>query len=244
MRIIVCLCLASLLTLLTACQEVVLENVARDLGLQGIALNQGGALDDATIVRGLKEALAVGTDRAVRVVGQADGYYGNRMIKVLMPEKMRTVADLLGKVGFQRQVDEFELSMNRAAERAAPVAAEYFVGAIREMTFADARQILQGGETAATDFFRGKTAARIHTAFRPTVTKSLDDVGATRAYKNMMATYAALPLAGRTNFDLDQYVTTKAVDGLFLMLGEEERKIRANPAARTTELLRRVFSRQ
>ncbi len=231
------------LAMLTACQEVLLENLAKDLGLGGLPLNQSAVLDDATIVKGLKEALAVGTERAVRLVAQPDGYFGNQLIKLLMPEKIRNVADLLGKVGFQRQVDQFVLSMNRAAEKAAPVAVEYFVGAIREMTFADARQILSGDATAATTYFRSKTAGRIHAAFKPTVVKSLDEVGATRAYKGMMTAYDAIPLTGKTSFDLDEYVTAKAVDGLFAMLAEEEKQIRANPAARTSELLRRVFGR-
>lgn len=232
-------CLLVPLMLLTSCQEVVLENVARDLGLA----MKGEVLDDVTITRGLKEALTLGTERAVKAVAVSDGYFANQLIKVLMPEKMRTVADTLARVGFQRQVDEFVLSMNRAAEKAAPTAVEFFVIAIKEMTITDARQILQGGETAATEYFRGKTAARIHSAFKPSVARSLSDVGATRTYKNMMTTYKAIPFVTPTSFDLDQYVTSRAVDGLFTVLGEEEKRIRANPAARTTELLRRVFGR-
>lgn len=241
MKVITIFALTASLMLLAACQDLMLENVARDFGLSGLTLNQG-ILDDGTIVKGLKEALSVGTERAVGVVSRQNGYFGNQVIKVLMPEKMRNVAELLGKVGFQRQVDEFVLSMNRAAEKAAPVAVEYFVVAIREMTFADARQILKGGDTAATEYFRAKTAARISDAFKPSVAKSLTDVGATRTYKSMMATYRSLPFTSPTSFDLDQYVTAKAVDGLFTMLGEEEKKIRSNPAARTTELLRKVFA--
>jgi hypothetical protein len=237
MKIGLMCCLAASLFLLTSCQDMMLQNMARDFGL---AINQD-VLDDTTIIKGLKEALSIGTERAVKVVSQQNGYFGNQLIKVLMPEKMRNVADMLGKVGFQRQVDDFVLSMNRAAERAAPTAVEFFVGAIKEMTFADARQILNGGNTAATEYFKAKTSAKIHHAFQPLVARSLNDVGTTRIYKNMMATYKSIPFTSPTSFDLDQYVTTKAVDGLFTTLGEEEKKIRANPAARTTELLRRVF---
>ncbi|WP_243374772.1 DUF4197 domain-containing protein [Geotalea sp. SG265] len=237
MRIGLLCCLAAALLLLTSCQDLMLQNLANDFGL---AVNQD-VLDEPTIVKGLKEALSIGTERAVKVVSQQNGYFGNQLIKVLMPEKMRNVADMLAQIGFQRQVDDFVLSMNRAAEKAAPTAVGFFVGAIKEMTFADARQILKGGDTAATEYFKAKTAAKIYNAFNPVVAKSLDDVGATRVYKNMMKTYKTIPFTNPPGFDLDQYVTGKAVDGLFSTLGEEEKKIRANPAARTTELLRRVF---
>lgn len=237
MKLITIGCLLLSTILLSSCQDIMLGNVAKDFGLN---LRQD-VLDDSTIINGLKEALSIGTQRAVTVVSQQNGYFGNQLIKVMMPEKMRNVADLLGKVGFQRQVDDFVLSMNRAAEKAAPTAVEFFVGALKEMTFADARQILKGGDTAATEYFKAKTASRIHSAFKPSVAKSLDDVGATRVYKNMMITYKSIPFSTATSLDLDQYVTTRAVDGLFVTLGQEEKKIRANPAARTTELLRRVF---
>lgn len=200
--------------------------------------------DAATIARGLKEALATGTERAVKEVSRPDGYFGNQMIKILLPDKMRKAADMLRKVGYQQQVDGFVLSMNRAAENAAPKAAGFFGDAIRQMTLEDARGILKGGDTAATRFFEGKTRARLYEAFKPTVASSMDQVGTARAYKNMLGSYQALPLAslaGTPVLDLDDYVTNKALDGLFLMVAEEEKKIRTNPVARTTDLLRKVF---
>ena len=226
--------------LLSACQTGFLENMSKDFGLP-VRVN---TLDNATIVKGLKEALSIGTDRAVRSVAVQDGYYGNQAIRILMPEKVKNVADLLSKVGFQRQVDEFVVSMNRAAEKAAPKAATYFVAALKEMTFEDARKILyDGGNTAATEYFRQKTGEKIHNAFKPVIAASMNQVGTTRAYKDMMAKYTALPFTTANGFDLDRYVTTKAVDGLFSMLGEEEKRIRTEPAARATELLRKVFGR-
>jgi len=218
------------------------DDLTKGLGLSG---SPGTSLDDATIVKGLKEALATGTTRAVTAVGQRDGYFNNALIKILMPEKIRTVADLLGRFGFQAQVDDFVLSMNRAAEKAAPKATEHFVAALREMTFDDARQILQGGDTAATDYFRRTTGERIYAAFRPVVASSMQEVGVARSYNRMMDQVKSIPFAGTGagGFDLDHYVTTKAVDGLFTMLGEEEKKIRTDPAARGTELLRKVFGR-
>lgn len=216
------------------------DDVTKELGF---AKTSGSNLDDSTIIRGLKEALSTGTARAVKLVSQRDGYFGNEMIKILMPEKIRTVADLLSRFGFQSQVDDFVLSMNRAAEKAAPKAAEHFVSALRDMTFDDARNILQGGDTAATEYFKRKTGDRIFSAFKPVVTSSMRDVGVTRHYTQMMDKLESLPFAGTTasSFDLDDYVTTKAVDGLFRMLGEEEKKIRTDPAARGTELLKKVF---
>jgi len=216
------------------------DDMTKGLGLSGTA---GSNLDNGTIVKGLKEALSTGTVRAVKSVSQRNGYFGNDMIKILLPEKIRTVADLLGRFGFQAQVDNFVLSMNRAAEKAAPKATEYFVSALKEMTFDDARKILQGGDTSATEYFKEKTGDKIYSAFKPVVTSSMQDVGVARSYKQMMDKVESVPFAGATavSFDLDNYVTTKAVDGLFIMLGEEEKKIRTDPAARGTELLKKVF---
>jgi hypothetical protein len=205
---------------------------------------QGSSLDDTTIVKGLKEALATGTERAVTAVAKPDGYFGNQLIKILLPDKVQRAADVLGTLGYQQQVDELVLSMNRAAEKAAPRAAGFFGDAIRQMTVEDARGILSGGDTAATTFFENKTRSRLFEAFKPTVATSMNQVGTVRAYKEMIGTYADLPLAsmaGLPSLDLDTYVTNKALDGLFLMVGAEEKKIRTNPAAQTSELLKKVF---
>jgi hypothetical protein len=197
--------------------------------------------DDSQIVAGLKEALTIGTDNAVSLVSATDGYFANQAIKILMPEKIKKVADVLGKVGYQKQVDEFVLSMNRAAEQAAPKAKSIFVAAIREMTFEDAKKILNGGDTAATEFFKAKTGERLYESFKPIVSSSMDEVGATRSYKEMMGKYTSLPFASAESVDLDHYVTNKSMDGLFYMVGQEEKKIRTNPAARVTDLLKTVF---
>lgn len=204
----------------------------------------GSNLDDSTIAKGLKEALATGTSRAVKAVSQRDGYFSNDMIKILLPEKVRTAGDLLGTFGFQQEVDDFVLSMNRAAEKAAPKATDHFVSALKAMTFDDARKILQGDATSATQYFRQKTGERIYADFKPVVIANMKDVGVARNYSQMKEKFEAIPFAGAIGtFDLDHYVTTKAVDGLFSMLGEEEKKIRTDPAARGTELLKKVFGR-
>jgi hypothetical protein len=196
------------------------------------------------IVKGLKEALATGTEKAVAAVSRPDGYFRNQLIKILLPRKIQQVADVAAQVGFQQQVDTFVLSMNRAAEKAAPQAARYFGNAIRQMTVEDARQILNGGDTAATTFFEKKTRTQLFEAFKPSVSAAMNQVGTARAYKELVGKYEATPLAafsGKPSLDLDEYVTNKALDGLFLMVAEEEKKIRKDPAARTTDLLRKVF---
>lgn len=199
------------------------------------------SLDDSTIISGLKEALTISTDNAVGSVSKADGYFRNEIIKILMPPKIRNVADVLKKFGFQRQVDDFVLSMNRAAEKAAPQAASIFIDSIKEMTFDDARKILDGGDTAATDYFKEKTSEDIYIAFKPIASSAMNDVGVTRSYKEMMGTYTSLPFTSAEALDLDHYATNEAIEGLFYMLAEEEKKIRTDPAARVTELLKMVF---
>ncbi len=215
-------------------------------GLGGAA--KGGAragsnVDDNTAASGLKEALAVGTENAVKNVSRTDGYFGNQAIKILLPENIRKVADVLKKVGYQKQVDDFVLSMNRAAEKAAPKAAAIFGDAIREMTFEDARGILGGGDTAATDFFKRKTQNRLYESFKPVVSSSMNEVGVTKSYKEMMGKYESVPFASKESVDIDHYVTTRALDGLFFMVGQEEKKIRTDPMARTTDLLKTVFGK-
>lgn len=211
--------------------------------LKTLGSSSRGSPDESTIISGLKEALSIGTDNAVKNVSQVDGYFGNQIIKILMPEKIQKVADILKKIGYQKQVDDFVLSMNRAAEKAAPQAASIFVGAIKEMTFEDARKILNGGDTAATEFFKSKTHDKIYSSFKPIISSSMDEVGVTHSYKEMMGKYESLPFMSSESVDLDHYVTTKAMDGLFYMVGQEEKKIRTNPAARVTDLLKRVFGK-
>ena len=233
---------AILICLATASDAGMMDDIGNLLKGGKVPGISGTVADDAQVVSGLKEALSIGTANAVADTSKVDGYFANQAIRILMPEKVRKVADVLGRVGYQKEVDDFVLSMNRAAEAAAPRAKAYFVDAIREMTFEDARKILGGGDTAATEYFRGKTQKKLYDEFRPAVSASMDNVGVTRSYKEMVGKYSALPLAGKTeSVDLDHYVTTKALDGLFYMLGEEEKKIRTDPAARVTDLLKTVF---
>jgi hypothetical protein len=211
--------------------------------LKGIGVGGQKGLSDAKIGEGLKEALKVGTENTVTLTGKTDGYFLNQAIKILMPEKLRTLEKGLRTVGYGPQVDEFVLSMNRAAEKAAPFAKEIFWNAIGEMTFQDVRKIFSGHETAATEYFKGKTSDQLVTVFKPIVDKAMNDVGVTRQYKDLVGRYETIPFVKKETFDIDHYVVTKALDGLFRVLGEEERKIRTNPAARVTDLLKEVFGR-
>jgi len=202
----------------------------------------GGSLSNATIADGLKETLHVGTSNAVRSTGRLDGYFGNEAIRILLPERFQTVERGLRLVGYGHKVDEFVLSMNRAAEQAAPFAADIFWDAIRTMSFADAHGILKGGDTAATDYFRRETSEELVAAFQPIVRESMDSVGVTRQYRELSESLAVIPFGSDNSaFNLEEYVVDKALDGLFHVLAEEETKIRRDPAARVTELLRNVF---
>jgi len=210
-------------------------------GLGGIG--QQGGLSDAKIGSGLKEALQVGTENTVNLTGKTDGYLMNQAIKILMPEKLRTLEKGLRTVGYGPQIDEFVLSMNRAAEQAAPHAKQIFWDAIGEMTFEDARKILAGNDTAATQYFKNKTTGKLTAAFQPVVEKSMNEVGVTRQYNELVGRYQSIPFVKSETFDINHYVVTRALDGLFYVLGEEERKIRTNPAARVTDLLKEVFGK-
>ena len=206
------------------------DEIARRLGL-------GAGLSDSKINAGLKQALQIGAENSVKLVGRPNGYFGNAAIKILMPSNLRSLEKGLRLVGYGPKVDDFVLSMNRAAEAAAPAARKIFVEAITSMSFDDARRILSGGDTAATDYFKGKTTPQLTAAFRPAKN------GVTRQYNALVEQYKAIPFANNQDLDISSYVVTKALGGLFYELGEEERKIRKDPAAQTTSLLREVFGR-
>ncbi len=211
--------------------------------LKGLGIGRQSGLSEAKIGSGLKEALKVGTENTVKLTGRVDGYFMNEAIKIPMPEKLQTLEKGLRLVGYGPQVDELVLSMNRAAERAAPQAKQIFWDAIGEMTFDDARKILNGSETAATEYFKSKTTDKLTAAFRPVVDRTMNEVGVTRQYKALVAQYQTIPFVKSETVDIDQYVVTKSLDGLFHVLSEEERKIRTNPAARVTDLLKEVFAK-
>jgi hypothetical protein len=214
-----------------------LKDAARKLG------GEKGLSEDE-IVNGLKQALEIGTGNAVQTVSQTNGYFNNPRIRIPLPENVRNVEKILRATGVGSQVDKFELSMNRAAERAAPEAKAIFWDAIRQMSIADARQILDGADDAATQYFQDKTASRLQKTFKPITRQAMSEVGVTRYYQSIDDKVKTIPYADQMRFDLDQYVTDKALSGLYFMLAEEEKKIRQDPAARVTELLKKVFANQ
>jgi hypothetical protein len=198
-------------------------------------------LDTETAGSGLKEALSLGTTRAVDILGALDGFLKNDEVRIGVPEKLQTVEKALRVLGQDALVDEFKTSMNRAAEAAVPVAKEVFLDAVKQMTFEDALGILRGGEHSATEYLDAKSRPRLKELFRPMVEEKLDAVGATAAFDRFVGQYASLPFREKPLFDLPDYVTDKALDGLFLMVAKEEENIRKNVVARTTDLLKEVF---
>lgn len=210
--------------------------------LQALGMGAEETLDQNTVASGLKEALKVSATQAVRQVSASDGYLGNALIKITVPSKLQKGAGVLRKAGFGSTVDEFERTMNRAAEKAAPQAKDIFLEAIKGLSFADAIKILKGGETAATDYLRDQSSEKLYGLFKPVVSRCTEDVGVTRAYKEMTGKYAALvPFLNQKDLDLDHYVTSKGLEGLFTIVAQEERKIRVDPSGRATDLLKKVF---
>lgn len=200
-------------------------------------------LEYSTIVSGLKEALDISARNAIDNVSKPGGYLTNQLIHIAMPPQLQQVSGLMHKFGLGGQADAFEQSMNQAAEKAAPAATQIIADAIKNMSIEDANSILRGSDNAATEYFKAQTTGQLTSLFRPTIDASLNQVGTTKYYNTLTEKVAALPLVGENiNLDLPDYVTEQALNGLFTMIATEEKKIRENPAARTTQLLKRVFS--
>ena len=207
-----------------------------------------GALSNDQMVSGLKEALGNGLQHAVAQLGHDGGFLNNLNVKIPMPEKLQTVEKTLRSLGQGKLADEFVTTINRAAEQAVPEAASVFGDAVKQMSITDAKTILTGTNNAATQFFRRTTQTNLYARFHPIVQKATAQTGATASYKNMLGKASATSLGGalggflgQDTLDLDSYVTSKALDGLFKMVADEEKKIRENPAARTSDLLKQVF---
>jgi len=198
-------------------------------------------LSNSDIVAGLKEALQVGTNNGTQKVSQVDGYFANPLIKILMPPDVKMVEDKLRDVGLGSYVDQAVLSMNRAAEQAGKEAAPIFIDAIKGMTITDAVGILKGPDDAATQYLKANTSAQLTTKFTPVIKKALDQTQATKYWKQVFDTYNQLPFVQHVNSDLTGYVTQKALDGLFVTVAQEELKIRKDPVAQVTDILKRVF---
>ena len=192
---------------------------------------------------GLKEALSRGITAAVSETGRPGGFESNPLIRIAMPPKLRPVEQGLRAIGMGGQVDSFEHSMNAAAEEAAPQAKPIFIAALKAMTFEDARQVVMGGNTAGTEYFRRTTSSQVGDAFRPIIEKAMAHTGVQEKFGSLMGSAPKLPFGKSPTLNINDYVLQKSVDGMFTMMGEEEKKIRTNPAAQVTPLLKTVFGR-
>jgi hypothetical protein len=200
-----------------------------------------GGLTEKDAADGIKEALVNGTGNSVKLVSALDGYWGNAEIKIPFPPEANEMESKLRSIGMGKKVDEFNESMNRAAEKAATEAKPIFVDAIKGMTVKDAINIVKGENNAATMYLKNTTSPELNNKFQPIIKTSLDNVSATRYWSDLIKTYNKIPLVKKMNPDLTAYVTGKAIDGLFIMIAKEELKIRKDPVARTSELLKKVF---
>jgi hypothetical protein len=203
----------------------------------------GAGLSQGEIGSGLKDALKVASQRVVGRVGKTDGYNGDPAIRIPLPGPLQKIEGPLKSMGASHMLDDLQLKMNRAAEQAAPKALNIFIDAVSKMSIDDARTILSGPQDAATQYFKRATSASLTTSFRPIVDKALSSVGAVGAFKSAQQQAAGIPLAGQDvqKFNLTDFTVGKALDGLFHYMGVEEAAIRTNPAARTTDLLKKVF---
>jgi hypothetical protein len=214
--------------------QAVHQEVAKVTGITTTALTN----DD--IIKGLKEALSQGTNKGTNRLSAVDGFFKDAALKILMPAEAQKVEKSLRNMGLGKQVDNAILSMNRAAEDAAKSAAPIFLNAIKGITIQDGLSILKGDNQAATNFLKGKTQSPLTEAFRPVIEQSLQKVNATKYWNTLFTTYNKFS-KDKVNPDLAAYVTEKAMFGIFLQVGQEEQKIRQDPAARTTEILKKVF---
>lgn len=205
----------------------------------GTGSKGAGEPSQSDVSKGLLEALRVGAERAVAQASSAGGFLDNPLIRIPLPPAIQKVSRTLRSVGLGGEIDKFETTLNRGAEKAASRAMPIFGDAIRQLTFQDVERIWKGGDTAATEYFRGKTSAALSEAFLPVVHEATQAVGVTRAYDALAGNPLVQLAAGGT--DLDHYVNDKALDGLFTLLAAEEKKIRTDPLARSTELLKKVF---
>jgi hypothetical protein len=221
----------------TSCAE--LQQIADNLPQEG-----GYGVSNQEIAGGLKQALQKGIDTRVTELTEEGGFFRNELVRITLPPELQKVDKTLRDIGLDALADEGLMVLNRAAEEAVKEATPIFVSAVQEITFADARNILLGNDRAATDYLSDKTSTALYSKFNPVVSNSLEKVGATQVWNNIINRYNQLPLTGKVNPDLADYVTQEALEGVFTMIAVEEVEIRNQVSARTTNLLQRVFALQ
>lgn len=220
---------------LTACAE--LQQVINELP-------QSGGLSNADMAAGLRQALDFGIDKQVTKLTQKNGFYKNELVKILLPEELQKVDDALRKIGLSSLADSGIKALNRAAEDAVKEATPIFIDAVKDITFNDAKNILLGNDDAATNYLTSKTQTALYDKFKPVINSSFGKVGADQIWTNLITKYNNLPLTNDVNPDLTDYVTTKALEGVYTMIAVEEKEIRNKVSSRTTDLLKRVFALQ
>ncbi|GAB4139642.1 MAG: DUF4197 domain-containing protein [Bacteroidia bacterium] len=234
MKKIIALGLISVVTL-SACTELtkVMNEANKQMGTT--------ALTNAEIVQGLKDALTQGANKSATKASAVDGFYKNPLVFIPFPPEAIKVKNFCIQTGLTGQVNKFEETLNRAAEEASKTAAQVFIDAIKGMTVTDGLNILRGADTAATHYLREKCTATLNGKFKPIVQNATQKVQLTKYWSPLTTAYNKVPTHQPVNTDLDQYVTNRAIDGLFKLIGQEEKDIRTNPAARATDMMKKVF---
>lgn len=227
-----------LMFVMSSCAQIKLDQAIKDINT---TVSGGGSLSNADIIKGLKEALTVGSRNSANKASVTDGYFKNTLIKIPFPKEAEKVESTVRSLGMNKQVDDFVLSLNRAAEDAAKKAAPVFVNAITKMTINDGVSILKGNNDAATQYLKRTTSAELKNQFKPIVQTSLNTVQVTKYWTPLISTYNKIPFVTQMNPNLEEYVTQKAIDGLFTLVAQEELKIRKDPAARVSDILKKVF---
>jgi hypothetical protein len=224
--------------MLTACTSA---QINQTIGEVNKAMGSEQPLTTSEVSAGLKEALINGISKGSDQVSQLDGYFKNPEIKIPFPPEVKKVENTLRDIGLGGEVDKFIMTLNRGAEDAAKEAKPIFISAIKSMTIEDAWAILKGNDNAATEYLKKTTSGQLKEKFKPVIQASLNKVNATKYYGDLVTRYNKIPLVEKVNPNLDDYATDKAIEGLFLMIAKEEKNIRQDPVARTTELLKKVF---
>lgn len=230
--------------ILVALMGCTAAQINQAISTAGQTIGGEAPLTSDDVAAGLKEALIKGISNGSDMASQLDGYFKNEAIKILFPPDVKRVEEKLRQIGLGNEVDKFVITLNRGAEDAAKEAKPIFISAIRSMTIEDAWGILKGNQDAATQYLKRTTSAQLKAKFSPVIQNSLDKVSATKYYGDLVNTYNKIPFTDKVNPDLNDYATDKAIEGLFVMVANEEKNIRQDPLARTTDLLKKVFGAQ
>jgi len=242
MKTIIQVLFVALLTPMVSCSQIDFNKLGKNIN-KDINSYQKKPLSNDEIISGLKEALTVGSNNASAAASKPDGYFKHPVIKIPFPPEAQQMESTLRSIGMNKQVDDFVLTMNRAAEEAAKQAAPVFIDAVKKMTITDGLTILKGSDTAATGYLRKTTSPQLHDGFKPTIKTATQKVEVTKYWTPLVSAYDKIPFVTKINPDLDEYITQRALSGLFYLVSQEETKIRKDPAAQVTDLLKRVFGK-